>query len=86
MLKKYLGWWFSCRQDVKTGLITAVFEETFIPYLGKSGEYAPVDTNVEVYVGCHYMQLLAEETGNTKDIELFNDKKRQLKESKNKYL
>ncbi|MBR5615026.1 MAG: hypothetical protein IKT39_06120 [Clostridia bacterium] len=61
MMKKYIDWWFKYRFDENTGLITAVFEETFIPYLNFAGEYAPVDTNVEVYVGCYYAQLLAKE-------------------------
>lgn len=60
MLKKYIDWWFDNRYDENTGLMTAVFEETFIPYLGCAGEYAPVDTNTEVYVGCYYTGLLAE--------------------------
>ena len=46
--------------DEKTGLISSVFEETFTPYLGKAGEYAGVDTNVEVYVGLTYVKELAE--------------------------
>ena len=85
-LKKYLDWWFLNRQDKKTGLITSVFEETFIPYLGCAGEYAGVDTNTEVYVGCHYVQLLAER------LELFNDseeleiRKENLRKSINTYL
>lgn len=86
MLKKYLDWWFFNRQDSKTGLITAVFEETFIPYLGYAGEYAPVDTNVEVYVGCHYTGLLAVELEKTKDAEEIERKKSRLKESINQYL
>ena len=61
MMKKYLDWWFSARQDKKTGLITALFEETFVPYLGYAGEYAGVDTNVEVCVGCYYTAKLANE-------------------------
>lgn len=77
MLKKYLDWWFSDRQDKKTGLITAVFEETFIPYLEYAGEYAAVDTNVEVYVGCHYTGLLAEELGLHDEREALERKKRQ---------
>lgn len=86
MLKKYLDWWFINRQDSKTGLITAVFEETFIPYLGYAGEYAPVDTNVEVYVGCHYTGLLAVELGKTKDAEEIECRKNRLKQSINQYL
>lgn len=85
-LKKYLDWWFNCRLDEKTGLITAVFEETFIPYLGSSGEYAPTDTNTEVYVGCHYTELIARELGFTEDATEINERKDALKKSINKYL
>ncbi len=86
MLKCYLDWWFSHRLDTKTGLLTAVFEETFIPYLGKTGEYAPVDTNVEVYVGCHYTALLARELGKLQDAESLEARKVALKNSINTYL
>lgn len=83
MLKKYNDWWFLNRQDKKTGLITAVFEETFIPYLGSSGEYAPVDTNVEIYAACHYMEQLSKEL--EENYEVFGERKARLKESINKY-
>ena len=48
-------------------MTTAVFEETFIPYPGYAMEYAPVDTNAEVYVGCHSTELLAIELGKISD-------------------
>ena len=86
MLKKYNDWWFLNRQDKETGLITAVFEETFIPYLEYAGEYAAVDTNTEVYVGCHYLELLANELGYEQDAQLMRERKNQLKESINTYL
>ena len=86
MLKKYLDWWFSARQDEKTGLITAVFEETFIPYLGCSGEYAPVDTNVEVCVGCYCVELLACELGLSDDAKEVETRRAALKNSINQYL
>lgn len=63
MLKRYLDWWYRDRYDAKTGLITSVFEETFIPYLGKAMEYAAVDTNVEVYVGLIYTARIADQLG-----------------------
>ena len=85
MLKKYLDWWFSARFDLNTGLISAVFEETFIPYLGREGEYAPVDTNVEVYVGCHYVELLARELGKNEDADEIREKKENLKKAINQY-
>ncbi|MBQ2941856.1 MAG: hypothetical protein IJD97_06455 [Clostridia bacterium] len=86
MLKKYLEWWFSARLHTETGLITSVFEETFIPYFGCAGEYAAVDTNVEVFVGCHYTCLLAKELGDTNYAELLEKRMSSLKKSINKYL
>lgn len=86
MMKKYIEWWFNYRMDKETGLITAVFEETFIPYLGFSGEYAPVDTNTEVYVGCHYTWLMAQKYGEKSYADILNKRKIQLKESINRYL
>lgn len=86
MMKKYLDWWFLNRQDNATGLITAVFEETFVPYLGRQGEYAAVDTNVEVYVGCHYTELLARELGEDNVAEELYIRKTKLKNRINKYL
>lgn len=86
MMKKYIDWWFRDRLDKDTGLMSAVFEETFIPYLGYSGEYAAVDTNTEVYVGCHYTALLAEELGKKKDADALRTRKEALRESINQYL
>lgn len=86
MMRKYIEWWFNSRLDKETGLITAVFEETFIPYLGVSGEYAPVDTNTEVYVGCHYTWLMAQKYGEKSYAEILSKRKKQLKESINRYL
>ena len=86
MMKRYIDWWFLNRQDKETGLLSAVFEETFVPYLGSAGEYAPVDTNVEVYVGCHYAGILAKELGLTEDANELEAKKAQLKQSINQYL
>ena len=67
MLKKYLDWWYNDRFDKETGLITAVFEETFVPYLGSAMEYTPVDTNVEVYVGLIYTAEIARWLNKTDD-------------------
>ena len=86
LLKRYLDWWFSARQDEKTGLITAVFEEAFIPYLRYAGEYAAVDTNVEVAVGCHVVELLARELGYEDDAKLAAERFEGLKEAINNYL
>ncbi len=86
MLKKYLDWWFTARLDEKTGLITAVFEETFIPYLGHAGEYAGVDTNTEVYVACHYTALFAKSLGEEEEAADMEKRKEKLGESINRYM
>lgn len=86
MMKRYLDWWFSARLDEESGLISAVFEETFVPYLGRAGEYAPVDTNVEVYVGCYCTEEVAIELGLADDAALIKARREKLKESINKYL
>ena len=64
IFQRNLEWWFKNRQDRATGLITAVFEETFIPYTqGWAGLYAPMDTNVQVLLGCWNAACLAHEIG-----------------------
>ena len=63
---KNLEWWFSERQDKETRLVTAVFEETFIPNtLSWAGCYAPMDTNAEIIIGCQNAAKLAIELGET---------------------
>lgn len=79
MLAKYLDWWYRDRFDPDTGLITAVFEETFRPYLGCAMEYAAVDTNVEVYVGLIYTADLAQKLGLIAEAEAFRRKAEELK-------
>lgn len=86
MMKKYLEWWFNARLHKETGLISSVFEETFIPYLGSAMEYAAVDTNVEVFAGCHYTALLAKVFGDEEYARLLEERKVSFKESINKYL
>ena len=86
MFQRYLQWWFEDRQDKGTKLITSVFEETFIPYLGRSGEYAGVDTNVEVVVGCHYTACLAEELGEADKKEYYFGKKQEIYDAINEYM
>lgn len=86
MLKNYLNWWYSDRFDSQTGLLSSLFEETFIPYLGCSLEYAAVDTNVEVYVGLIYTARIAEKLKLTFDADEFYNKAEKLKSAINKYL
>ena len=64
LIRKNLAWWFKNRLDRKTGLITAVFEETFIPNTEADAYiYAPMDTNIEVFLGCLHAASLAEKLG-----------------------
>lgn len=86
MLKKYLDWWYRERFDNNTGLLSSVFEETFIPYLGSAMEYAAVDTNVEVYVGLIYTAKLAENLNKLADKEELQKKAEKLKYAINTYL
>lgn len=86
MLKKHLDWWYRERFHQKTGLITAVFEETFIPYLGGAMEYAAVDTNVEVYVGLIYTAELAEKLNILTDADKLRKNAGKLKYSINTVL
>ena len=86
MLKKYLDWWYKDRFDNKTGLLTSVFEETFIPYLGSAMEYAAVDTNVEVYVGLVYTANIAKRLNIAADATELRDKAKKLKSAINTYL
>ncbi len=50
-----LTWWRRNRLDERTGLFSAVFEETFIPNtVPGSGVYAPVDTNLQLAAGMEH--------------------------------
>ncbi len=63
-MKKYLGYWFSTsKMDEKTGLVTAVFEETFWPTGEDPGIHAAVDLNVAVAKGCYLTSQLAGHLG-----------------------
>ena len=60
LISRNLAWWYNNRFDEKTGLFSAVFEETFIPNtVSDAGVYAPMDTNVELYLGCRAAADLA---------------------------
>jgi len=87
LFAKNLSWWFSHRQDPGTKLITAVFEETFVPHTaGRSMEYAPMDTNIEIAVGCNYTGLLAEKLGLQKEAAFYFDKKEEILTAVDQYL
>ena len=63
MSARYLGWWRSNRVDRATGLVASVFEETFPPWLGSTGEYAGVDTGVMVALGAEWTAEIADGIG-----------------------
>lgn len=86
MMKKYLDWWFCYRQDNETKLISAVFEETFIPYLGIANEVAPIDTNMEVAVGCCCVAKTAELLGKNEEKQYYINKQKEIQNAVNKYL
>jgi len=86
MLKKYLNWWLSHRKNNETGLISAVFEETFVPYLHRSDEYLPVDTNIEIAVGCSVVSSLAKLLEYKDDEKKYQEIGNQLKIAINNYL
>lgn len=63
-MKKYLMYWFSpSKMDKSTGLVTAVFEETFWPTGEDPGILAAVDLNVAVAMGCYLTGQLAGHLG-----------------------
>ena len=63
-MKKYLGYWFSpSKMDESSGLVTAVFEETFWPAGEDPGILAAVDLNVAVAKGCYLTSQLAGHLG-----------------------
>jgi len=85
-LDKSLEWWFRERQDKETGLISAIFEETFVPYLGGFFEYAPPDTNAEIIFACEYVADIAERLGDKRRAEYWRAKQSSLEKAVNAYL
>ncbi len=92
LIARYLEWWITHRRDRETGLLSAVFEETFVPYLGKtgdfgrSGEYAPVDTNIEVIAGLSNAAGLADRLGKSADKKRFLRLRGELIRAVNRWL
>lgn len=64
LFARNIAWWCSARQDPDTGLISAVYEETFIPNTESYAfVYAPMDTNIQIVKGCRNGAVLAEKCG-----------------------
>lgn len=86
-MKKYLQYWFSpVKRDQQTGLITAVFEETFSHPNDKLRDVAPVDLNVAVAIGCYNTSRLSEHLGKPSETRQFSEAFEQLCQSINRYL
>ncbi len=87
LMTRGLGWWFGKRQDENTRLITAIFEETFLPNtVSPSMVYAPMDTNTEVYLGCKHCAALAKRLGKKADETFYLAKAEELKTAIDTYL
>ena len=91
-MKDYLSYWFSsAKKDSKSGLITAVFEESFSDENfgdknAKPGTLAPVDLNVAVAVGCYNISQLAKYLDQNEDAIKYSEMFKQLCHSINTYL
>jgi hypothetical protein len=96
-MASYLDWWLSpVKRDARSGLITAVFEESLgeeHDYLGEEypGEMipqtlAPVDTNVAVAIGCRYTADLAHYLGHAQQESTYLRVFDELKAAINQYL
>ncbi len=87
LLSKSLEWWFTKRQDEKTKLISAFYEETFIPNnISLPLVYSPMDTNIEVANGCNRCALLAQMLGKSEEYKYYKDKESEIINAVEKYL
>lgn len=89
-MASYLNWWLSpVKRDARSGLITAVFEESlgeadFVDVAPQT--IAPVDTNVAVAIGCRYTAELAHYLGHAQQESKYLRAFDGLKASINRYL
>lgn len=75
LLTGALGWWFAKRQNPETKLITTIFEEGSPNNdVSPSGNYAPVDSNMFVAMGCMGTAKLAERYGNAEEAKYYREK------------
>ena len=86
-MSKNLDWWYKNRQDKKTKLISAVFEETFVPNT-KTGSlvYCPMDTNIQIYLGSLNASYLAKMLGKIREEQYFFNKAQEIITAIEKYL
>jgi len=85
-LKKYFQWWWNCRRDERTGLFSAVFEETFAPYLFYAGEWAPPDTNMELVHGCGCLAAIAARLNLGEEHNFYLARQKEIQEAVVKHL
>lgn len=86
LLDRSLAWYFANRQDSETKLISAIFEETFVPNtVAPEYVYAPMDTNIEVANGCKRCSELAELLGNSDKAEFYKAKEKEILAAVEKY-
>lgn len=87
LFENNLAWWFSRRWDEPTGLIFAVFEETFVPNTQyPCGEYCPMDTNIQVMKGCLATADLADLLGERARASFYRQRARQIGDAVYRYL
>ncbi len=87
LLDRSLTWWIANRQDKNTKLVSAMFEETFIPNtVSRPLVYAPVDTNIELINGCNRASALAVKLGQNEKAEFYKQKASEILEAVDKYL
>ena len=86
LTSRYLDWWIRNRKDPETGLFSAVFEETFIPYYGFAGEYAPPDLNAEMLHGFFSCAGLARQTGQEEKAESLLEQAEELRRAVSRQL
>lgn len=94
-MRAYLDWWLSpVKRDRKTGLITAIAEETFSegnstsPIIGPltPQRTATMDLNVAVIVGCRNTADLARRLGRVCDADRYDRLLKELREAVERYM
>ena len=89
-MSAYLDWWLSpVKRDGRTGLITAIFEETLGEaeiHLLTPQSLAPVDLNVAVAIGCRNTAALAKALGKAGEAARYERAFADLRSAVNAYL
>ncbi|MCC6486287.1 MAG: hypothetical protein IT364_02195 [Candidatus Hydrogenedentes bacterium] len=86
-MQDYLGYWIGpAKRDARTGLITAIFEETFSEQLSDPQSLAAVDLNVAVAVGCRDTAKLARIMGRVDVANRYELLFREMRDAINEHL